>query len=380
MRYKKRSQWIAAVGFLLLVLLGISQAKALQGEKKDLLIGVKIYDYSGDFRKLFEEWRELGINAAFVSPALISNLEFRSLAKKNGVATFIIVPIFYNPEELEKRPDLYAITDRREKASEDWVKFVCPTREDYRSQIIEYVKNLVREYNPDGISLDFIRYFIFWEKVYPERTLDSLPQTCFDLSCLEAFQKATGLKIPQNLSDTSQKARWIVANHLQEWVQWKCGVISSMVKSLAEGARKIKPDIKINVHTVPWRKDDFGGAMKIIAGQDLTQIAPLVNYISPMCYHHMVMRDPAWVHSVVEDVDSLTHGPILPSIQVQEAYITAPLSPSEFKDALTEALKPPSKGVVFWSWDTLEKSPDKKDAVKAALKPKGESSWPSLKG
>jgi len=367
MRHKKISRWIA-VGFLSLVLLSASQGQALPGPNKDLLIGIKIYDYRGDFRKLFEEWRLLGINTAFVSPALESNQEFRSLAKKNGLATFVIVPIFYNPEELEKRPDLFAMTARGEKASEEWVKFVCPTREDDRSRRIEYVKNLVREFNPDGISLDFIRYFVYWEKVYPQMTLDSLPQTCFDLSCLEAFQKTTSIKIPPNVSDTSQKAQWIITNHLQEWTQWKCGVIAGMVKALTEGARKVKPSIKINVHAVPWRREDFGGAIKIIAGQDLAQIASFTDYLSPMCYHHMVMRNPAWVHSVVEDVYNWTQGQVLPSIQVQEAYITTTLSASEFKDALTEALKPPSKGVVFWSWDTLEKSPEKKEAVKAALK------------
>lgn len=367
MSYKKISCWIA-VGFLLIVLGSLSPGKVFPGPKKDLLIGVKIYDYSGDFGSLFEEWRRLGINTAFVSPALESKQEFRSLAKKTGVATFIIVPIFFNAEELEKRPDLYAITAQGEKAGDDWVKFICPTRQDYCSQRIEYVKNLVREFDPDGISLDFIRYFVFWEKVYPDRTLGSLPQTCFDSSCLEAFQKETGLKIPSNLSDASQKAQWIFANHLQEWTQCKCGVIVSMVKDLAEGARQVKPNIKITIHTVPWRREDFGGAIKIIAGQDLAQIAPLVDYISPMCYHHMVLRDPAWVHSVVEDVYDWTKGQVLPSIQVGEAYITAKLSSAEFKDALAEALKPPSEGVVFWNWDALDKSPEKKEAVRAVVK------------
>lgn len=367
MKQKKKNRGIAVI-FSLFILFGLSQGKADEAAKNNLMVGIKIYDYAGSFPNLFEEWRSLGINTAFVSAALESNLEFRSLAKKNNIPTFIIVSIFYNAEELEKRPDLFAITNKGEKASEDWVKFVCPTREDYRSQRIEYVKNLVRELNPDGISLDFIRYFVFWEMVYPDRTLNSLPNTCFDSHCLEEFQKATEIKIPQELFMTSEKAKWIIDNHLQEWTEWKCQVIASMVKALAEEARKIKPDIKINVHAVPWRRDDFGGAMKIIAGQDLAQIAAYTDYVSPMCYHHMVMRDPAWVHSVVEDVSNQTHSQIIPSVQVKEAYIDKELMLSEFKDALAEAIKPPSKGVIFWNWDTLEKSPEKKEAVKAVLK------------
>jgi hypothetical protein len=365
--HKKNYSWIA-IAFSTFVLFCFSQGKSLEAPKEDLIIGVKIYDYTGSFPELFEEWRSLGINTAFVSASLESNQEFRSSAEKNDIATFIIIPIFYNPEELEKRPGLFAVTDAGKKASEEWVNFICPSREDYRSQRIEYVKNLVREFNPGGISLDFIRYFVFWEKVYPDRILSSLPNTCFDSHCLEEFQKAAKIKIPQEVSGTSKAAKWIIENRLQEWTEWKCRVITSMVKALSDEARKIKPDVKINVHTVPWRADDFGGAIKIIAGQDLAKIASYTDYLSPMCYHHMVRRNTSWIHSVVEDVHSLTHSKVIPSIQVKEAYIDKMLTLSEFRDSLVEALKPPSKGVVFWSWENLEKSTDKKELIRTVLK------------
>lgn len=367
--YKKICSWIITA-LCLFVLVSCSQRKGLEAPEEELLIGVKIYDHAGSFPELFEEWRSLGINTALVSASLISNQEFRSLAEKNNIATFIIIPIFYNPEELKKRPDLFAITDAGKKANEEWVSFICPSRQDYRSERTEYVKDLVREYNPEGISLDFIRYFVYWEKVYPDRTLSSLPNTCFDSHCVEKFQKASKIDIPQELADTSEKASWIIENHLPEWTEWKGQVITSMVKALSEEARKIKPGIKINVHTVPWREDDFGGAIKIIAGQDLAQIATYTDYLSPMCYHHMVMRNASWIQSVVEDVYRLTHSQVIPSIQVKEAYVDKTLTLSEFRDSLVEALKPPSKGVVFWSWESLENSTDKKALIKEVLKSK----------
>jgi hypothetical protein len=89
-----------------------------------------------------------------------------------------------------------------------------------------------------------------------------------------------------------------------------------------------------------------------------------------MCYHHMLLRPPAWIHSVVADVSDWTQGQVLPSIQVDKAYIEPDLSASEFKAALAEALKPPSKGVVFWNWDALDRSPEKQAAVEGALKPR----------
>ncbi len=334
----------------------------------DLIIGVKIYAYKGAFPELFGEWKSLGINAVFVSPELAAQGQFLELAREQGISLFLILPIFYNPEELKSDPGLYALTDRGDKARDDWVEFVCPTRSDYRSRRIEWIKTLVRELNPDGISLDFIRYFVFWEKVYPDRTPDSIADSCFDKSCLDLFQEDTGIIIPKGLDGVEAKAKWIQAKHRREWTNWKCSIITGMVRSIADGARAIKPGLKINLHAVPWRKEDFGGAVRAIAGQDFGALAALTDMISPMCYWHMLKRKPPWIRQVVDDIYSQTNGPVIPSIQVGQAYVTEPLSTEEFKAALEEALSPPSGGVIFWNWDALADEPEKKAAVADRLK------------
>ena len=329
------------------------------------MVGVKIYEYAGSFPELFEKWRSLGVNTAFVSAALGANPEFRSLAKKNGVTTFLIFPVFFGGPELEKRPDLYAVKADGTRAEDDWVKFACPTREEYRTGKIEELRRAVRDVDPDVLSLDFMRFFVFWEKVYPDRAPASLPNTCFDASCLAAFQKEMGVAVPAGLPDTAAKAGWILANRSSEWTEWKCRTVAGMAKVLADEARRIKPSIKINIHTVPWRKDDFGGAGRAVAGQDLERLGQLADFISPMAYHHMVRRPPEWVHSVTQDAFDRTGGRVLPSIQVDKAYIEDAYTLEEFKKALAEALKPPSAGVVFWSWDALNKSPERTEAVRA---------------
>ena len=366
MKNKKIISWLTLT-FLSIILTGCSTGGINEKGKKDQIIGVKIYDYQNNFSELFEEWNSLGINTAFVSVSLYSNDEFRELAKKNKISTFIIVPVFYNPEELQKRPDLYAITNTGEKAVDEWVTFVCPSREDYRRQRIEYINELTRQLNPDGLSLDFIRYFVFWEKIYPDRTLNSIVNTCFDASCLNKFQNDTEIRIPQRVSDVAEKAKRIIKNHIQEWTDWKCHVITSMLKDIIKEARKIKPEIMINVHVVPWRENDFEGAAKIIAGQDFAEIAQYTDFLSPMCYSHMLKRKPPWINSVVKDIHRQTESQIIPSIQVKEAYLNETLSIFEFRASLEEALKAPSKGVVFWSWEALEKDPEKKNEIKALI-------------
>ncbi len=141
-------------------------------------------------------------------------------------------------------------------------------------------------------------------------------------------------------------------------------MIARAVERLAQAAREVKPSVKVNLHAVPWRQDDFGGAIRSVAGQDFVRLAPLVDLISPMCYHHMVRRTPAWVHDVVADISSRTGAAVLASTQVSEAYVEQTLPPDEFRAATQEALKPPSIGVVFWSWDALSKSPEKQAILK----------------
>ncbi|MDH4219133.1 MAG: hypothetical protein OEZ52_09590 [Candidatus Aminicenantes bacterium] len=355
------------LGLFLLVFFSCPGKGKKEALNEQLMIGIKIYDYEGDLTQLFEEWRSLGINTAFVGESLLPNRNFHMLAKKFGIKVFVIIPIFYDPEELHRDPDLYAITHLGETAIEEWVEFVCPTRENYREQRITHIKKAVQELNPDGISIDFIRYFVFWEKVYPDRSLNTLPNTCFDNHCLLKFQKETGIEIPEQFTSVLQKAEWIMNNHSKEWTEWKCSVITGMVQEITKEAKKIKPNILVNVHAVPWRQKDYGGAIKIIAGQDLAGISAHTDFISPMCYSHMLKRKPNWISSVVEDMGNLTHSRIVPSIQVKEAYLNDILSESEFKAALDEALKPPSRGVIFWSWDGLEKDPEKKLLIKSLL-------------
>jgi hypothetical protein len=358
---------LAAAGFIVLF---STCGSAKTGAPASIrpVVGVKIYEAAGPFDSLFRQWRDLGVNTLFVSEALLKNAEFRGLARTNGKTLFLIFPVFQNPEALKEDPGLAAVTAAGAPAREEWVEFVCPAREDYLSRRAGYLRDLVAEFGPDVVSLDFIRYFVFWEKVAPDRAPESLPQTCFCPVCLAGFEKEMDVRIPSELAATSEKAKWILGTHASEWTEWKCRVIARAVERLAGAAREAKPGVMVNIHAVPWRKGDFGGAARSVAGQDLARLAPFADFISPMCYHHMVRRSPAWVHDVVADFSAQTRGrgTILASTQVSQAYVEEALPPDEFRAALEEALRPPSIGVVLWSWDALSKSREKMEILKSS--------------
>lgn len=347
---------------ILLILLLLNQSCTY--EEQHILIGAKIYEHSGSYNSLFEQWNDLGINTGFCSQDLISDREFMNDAREHNISIFVIFPVFFNAEALAKSPDLRAINRNGEIAAEEWVEFVCPSREEYRQQMVEHARRIVRDHQPDGISIDFIRHFVYWEKVYPDRDPASLPVSCFDSVCLMHFQAETNISIPDGLSKTTEQADWILKEHEDTWTTWRCQLISSMAEAIAKAAREEKPDILVNIHLVPWAKEDFNGAIQNVAGQDIKALSACSDYLSPMTYAHMVKQTPSWVHHIVEDIYIQTGATILPSIQVGKAYLETEFGLEEFRETLEAALETPSSGVVIWSWEHLIAEPAKVDLFK----------------
>ncbi len=350
--------------FLMLVLM----IPSCNQNAENRIMGVKIYGYEGSMAYLFNEWNDLGINTVFSGEDLISNKQFRQGARDHGISTFVIFPVFFNPEELDASPHLAAITAQGEVAMDEWVEFVCPSQEEYRKLMLEKAQGLVRNFHPDGISIDFIRHFVFWEKVYPDRDPDTLPLTCFDSVCLGHFQSETGIMVPESLDGIPQKAKWILDKHSEEWTSWRCDQITTMVEDIANAVKEIDPEILINVHLVPWAGPDFEGAIRSVAGQDIPALQKHADYISPMTYAHMLKQNPPWIHSMVRDVYSPEGAKVIPSIQVDKAYLEQELSVEEFEQSLIEALKPPSNGVVFWSWERVAADSEKKEIIRKYCK------------
>jgi hypothetical protein len=327
------------------------------------IIGIKIYEYDKDFNLLVDKWKEMGINTAFVSKELATNTLFRQILKQNNIQVYIIFPVFYDPALLKHDSSLYAITDKGRIAKDDWVEFVCPSRITYRTLKINEAADLVKKLEPDGLSIDFIRQFVFWEMIYPVRTAESIDMACFCDSCVGRFCKLKGIGLSGTCTTAAQKATYILNYYSDDWNDFRCDLIASMVKEISDKVRSIKQDIKINVHVVPWRDGDFGGANIRVAAQDLKKIAPFTDYISPMCYSQMVRRDAGWIESVVTSMDKKARGKILPSIQVYPYYIDDPFTIGDFKKCISAALKAPSQGVVLFSWPLFEK-----DSVRTEIK------------
>ena len=155
--------------------------------------------------------------------------------------------------------------------------------------------------------------------------------------------------------------------HETNWNSYRTELITSMVDEISKGVKKVKPDIKINLHAVPWRRNDFNGANIKVAAQDMARLAAYTDYVSPMCYSAMLRRDPEWISSVVLDLHQQAPDMIIPSIQVYDVADSTNFSRQEFTNSIREALKEPSRGVIFWSWPLFESDTVRMEIARAAV-------------
>ena len=328
------------------------------------ITGVKMYSLNDSLPAIFNSLESMGINTIFCPPKLNARFDFRKMCRKYKLKRFVIFPVFYNPAALKKDSTLWSITDNGQKAKHAWMKFICPSRKKYRTASIDTLKDIVKEYDPDGISLDFIRYFVFWENFTPEVDPDSIPNTCFCNYCLRKFQSDLNLKTPFNFRNKKEVSRWIKENHRHKWIKWKCNIITSMVVSMAKEIKKIDKDIVINLHAIPWKVSEYDSALSRVAGQDLNSMVQYVDYISPMTYSHMLSRNHGWIGQIIKNHKKITDGKILPNVQVSAAYRDKKLTAEHFRNCIFTIKNSNPAGIIFWHWKALSADLSKQQIIK----------------
>ena len=318
------------------------------------MVGVKMYSVPKDISKTIDHLKKLSFDTVLLGGEAGINKKLIDKFKKAGISVFIVFPVFYDPVFLKENDDYFSTIRSGEKAEIDWVKFVCPSREDFLESKIEAIARTILEYNPTGITLDFIRFFVFWEMTNPDTIFDNISHGCFDLCCINSFRKKVSL--PSHLKRPSEFANWILNNRRKEWTKWKNKTITSAAERLIIKAKEINPKIKTGIHVLPWLPHDYEGGIESIAGQDIHKLSAFTDFLSPMCYASICRRESEWINIVVNSHSKNSITSVIPSIQVNEAYDEGIVSNKRFEKDMKEALKFPSSGILIWSWETLLKS------------------------
>ena len=120
----------------------------------------------------------------------------------------------------------------------DWF---CPSQEANFEAMERPMVEIVSEYDVDGIQYDFIRY--------PGSS------GCFCEKCREGFEREIGQRVadwPDDCIDGPRHA---------EWVEYRCGRISSLVQRISTRIREVNPKVKISAavfHGWPDCREDVG--------------------------------------------------------------------------------------------------------------------------
>lgn len=331
-----------------------------------------------------EQMRAAGVTAVFCrtdklfsDAAAGRNLrEFRKLLAAAGIQFYITAPVFCDPDAVRKNPELLGVGhlgNPSKTPNVEWNSFVCPVRPAYRKQRMANIVDHVRELHPDGLSLDFIRYFVYWEGVKPDQSGDSIEKFCFCDSCLRLMNSELGFRFPANAVTREQKAAWVLGTHREEWTAWKCEKITSMVRDTVAAARTVVPGLRISLHGVPWMERDYDGGRRVIAGQDLQKLAPFVDSFGPMAYFQMLHRPPEWVHDVAADYFRATGKAPLPSVQASGSNRNETIAADLFRRHVQAGLESPSAGINVFNWERLSRDPEKLDVLHQALAAPGRS-------
>jgi uncharacterized lipoprotein YddW (UPF0748 family) len=111
---------------------------------------------------------------------------------------------------------------------ESWL---CPSNPENRKMELDAMLEVARKYPVAGLHFDYIRY--------PD------DKHCYCDGCRERFESQSGQKVADWPADCSSGAR------KEEYNQWRCQQISSLVETVSREAHKIRPDIKMSAAVFP---------------------------------------------------------------------------------------------------------------------------------
>ncbi len=283
----------------------------------------------------------LGADAVFVNYQHL-NKDVAAKLHQEGIRVYIEVGIFVGEGLLRKYPDARPIAKNSQPMEKiDWYAGVCPNHPRVRREKLALIKRIAKTGIADGIWLDFIRYPGHWEGVRSAK----MPEYCFCRNCRRKFARDVGGTMEG-----------------EPWIAWKCQQITDFVARAKEIIKTVDNSIRLGIFSVPWREEDYDGAIRKIIGQDFRQLAPFVDVFSPMVYQKMTGHNEAWIEKIVRYMDKVTQKPVLPIIQTENK--PGKLSPAEFEEELIFAYQKPSQGSIVFFWEDLQKDQAKLQTLK----------------
>lgn len=288
---------------------------------------------------------------------------FRNALSKAGIEYWGSVQMFFNLKEMYKFGNVPV--DNKGKAAEkaDWYIGACPTCEEYVNNRILQMENAAKALKPDGFLLQFMRFPGFWETWLPGTNPDEWTEYCYCRRCLDLFQKAKGIAIPEN--DGVVPGERIRKNASGEFADWKGDILYDIISRIKGRINVIRPGTKIMLNTIPFDKKHFDDFGRKIFGQDLEKLKDVVDVYEVMAYHQILGLPPEWVADAGKEIkDRISGREVVCTVQAAPSYIggmhagkgrQTEISVEEFGAAIARVKNLKLDGAVVFAWaDFLE--------------------------
>ena len=249
-----------------------------------------------------------------------NDLKFREALANEGIDYYSTILMFFDPSALLINEKLSPYDENLKKMKKiDWYIGIPPTMEDHIENKITLLKKAVKELSPDGVHLAFMRWPGFWELWMPDSKISDFNDYSFDNISIEKFFHDCELNKPTIAINFIPK--WIKENLNNEWISWKCRIVQNVISDIKSELRKIKPDLKIMLNTVPFGKNDYNNAQDKIFGQNFELLSDIVDTFEVMTYHQILKRTPEWIKLSGEEIKKRTKKNTICTIQAQPLYL-----------------------------------------------------------
>lgn len=327
------------------------------GEKDDSLPFIKgVYGNPGALLEAGYSFDSLGMNAVFVR-SISLNREFFDTAREQGCRVYVEFPTLLGRNYLQDHPDAWPINEMGDPSPPaDWFMGICPTHPGFKEYRADQLKDIMTNFDVDGIFLDYLHWHAQFETAEP-----ILPETCFCDRCTGLFEEDKDIEIHGN--SIPEKAGWILANADGQWRDWRNSILNGWVTDMGAIVREYKPEALLGAFYCAWYPADHDSALYRIMGIDVSALAGLTDVLSPMLFHKMKDRPPSWVGEYTTWLDELTGAgekgkPLVWPI-VQAHNNPGIVTPEEFKKVMTEGSQFPSTGIMMFSDQALLQDPEK---------------------
>jgi len=333
---------------------------------------VEIRGIYGNPKSLWDkeiQLNDLGINAIFVHSGSIDQ-SMMDRAKSEGVQIYAEFATLNGKNYVEKHPEAWAVNEQGEKVkAASWFMGVCPTEPGFRQYRFDQLRELLQEFDLDGVWMDYMHWHAQFEEPEP-----ILPETCFCDHCLDRFSTDSGIVLPGE--STSEKAHWILNNKDNSWREWRCKVINEWAVEIKNIMTGIKPDALLGLYHCPWNDEEYNRARQRILGLDYDLLKETVDVFSPMVYHGRMGRKPQWVKENIEwfceilDIKDDTFPKVWPIVQAHND--PGIISSEEFEIVLRGGLAGQSSGIMMFTTNAIAEDESKLEVIKKVYAELGE--------